>query len=985
MWNRMSIKRKLILAFMVIGLFSTIVGVFGTGAIYNTNKNTKEIYASHFIPATHLFNIQKNLLKINNTFVLMLYERDILQTEKRLKTIGELQSENESLLKQFEEKGTSEEQYETLKQDMDLADGIMEQLSVLLQSANYTEAMNLAPTFHSRVNIVDKDIRTLLEEGTGIAYSRLQESQRTFYFAFLTMIGISVLCLISAFSAGNLLSKKIGKPMIDLAKAAEKLAAGDVNIDVKTELEDELGYLVGAFGRMADNIKAHAEAAQNIAEGNLSLEIVPQSEEDLLGNSMRSVVSTLNSLVDESREMTVAALNGNLENRGRQETFRGGYRDIIQGFNQTLEALIGPLNTSADCLQRISRGDIPHTITEDYPGDFNTIKDSLNTCINAVQTMIDDVNLLSQAAIQGELHRRADIEKHEGDFKKIVAGCNQTLDAVVNPLSVAAAYIKKIGAGEIPPRLTQTYHGDFNEIKNSINACIDGLGCLAEGNQTLGQMRMNDFTGQVRQTGQGIFYELSESINEVSNHINEIIGYVNHVAVGDLADLEYLKTIGRKSENDSLIPSITMMIENLNQIVAETYELSESAVEGQLGKRGAADQFQGEYKKIIEGINRTLDAVIQPIEEASSVLREMSSGNLTALMNGNYQGDYADIKNAVNGSIGSMLNYIREIATVLSEISQGNLDLAITEEYKGNFVEIKDSLEHIIFTLAQVMREISETAEHVASGSKQMLEGSQALAQGSMEQACSIEELSASIAETAEHLRKSSVEATEACSLAISAQENARKGNVQMSQMLDSMEKINDSSLNISKIIKVIDDIAFQTNILALNAAMEAARAGQHGRGFAVVADEVRMLAGRSAEAAKKTGEIIDSSIRSAEMGAEIAKETALVFHEIQEAVNQVTNLVVHINESTGEQVSSIIIINQGIEQVSHIIQKNSAMAEQSAAMSEKLYDQAELLTSMVANYKYRERLELPDSKILDAPDPILFLECMDSDEQLCS
>ncbi|HYE69624.1 MAG TPA: methyl-accepting chemotaxis protein [Anaerovoracaceae bacterium] len=980
MWNSMSIKRKLILAFIMIGLFSTIVGVFGTGAIYNTNKNTNDIYSGHFIPATYLFNIQKNLLKMNDSFNLMLYERDILQNDKRLKIIGDLQKDNQELFNQFEEIGLSVELSNTLKKDMIAANDEMDQLAALLKASNYTGAMNLAPTYHSKINIVDKDIQKLIDEGIEIANNDLRDSQRTFLFAILSMIGISALCMFSAVAAGSFLSRKIGAPIIDLAEAADQLALGNVNVLVKTDLRDEIGHLVKAFGTMTDNIKEHANAAQNIAEGNLNFEIITQSDEDVLGNSMKSVVSTLKSLVDESREMTAAALNGDLGYRGNEELFCGGYRDIVQGFNQTLEALIVPLYTSADCLERISKGDIPDILTEDYPGDFNNIKESLNTCIHAVTAMIEDVNMLSKATIEGELHTRAEIGKHEGDFKKIVAGFNQTLDAVVNPLYVAAAYIKKIGKGEIPPRLTQTYYGEFNEIKSSINACIDGLGSLKEGNQMLGRMRMNDFTGQITQTGQGIFQEISESISEVSNHVNEIIGYVNHVAMGDLDDLESLKSIGSKSENDILIPSITMMIENLQNIAAATNELSKSAIEGQLDKRGVPEDFQGEYRKIIEGINRTLDAVIEPIEEASFVLREMSLGNLNVLMEGNYQGDHAEIKNAVNGSIKSLLNYISEIASVLSEISLGNLDVAITEDYKGNFIEIKDSLNHIILSLTSVMGDISEASDHVASGSSQMLDGSHALSQGSMEQACSIEELSASIAETAEHLKSSSIKAADACGIATSAQDYARKGNDQVESMLDSMEKINDSSLSISKIIKVIDDIAFQTNILALNAAVEAARAGQHGKGFAVVADEVRNLAAKSAEAAKRTSVIIDESIHAVQMGAEIALDTAKVFHEILEAVETVTDLVVNINESAGEQASSIVIINQGIEQVSQVIQKNTAMAEQSAAMSEKLYGQAELLMSMVANYKYRERLDL-----LEMPAQIKLLESVDSYDMLCS
>lgn len=167
--------------------------------------------------------------------------------------------------------------------------------------------------------------------------------------------------------------------------------------------------------------------------------------------------------------------------------------------------------------------------------------------------MIGDVEMLSKAAVEGKLRLRAGVEKHAGDFRGIVAGFNQTLDAVIEPLSVAAEYIDKIGKGKISPKLTAAYFGDFNEIKNSINACIEGLGALEEGKRVLRKMRMNDFTGRIDRTGQGIFSEISESIHEVSGHINEITESINHVAAGDLRELEHLKTAGRKSENDILL------------------------------------------------------------------------------------------------------------------------------------------------------------------------------------------------------------------------------------------------------------------------------------------------------------------------------------------------------------------------------------------------------------------------------------------------
>lgn len=981
MWNSMSIKRKLIAAFLIVGLFSALVGFFGIGAIYNTNKNTNKIYSDHYIPATYMYGIQKNLLEINNTFNLMLYERDILQSDKRSEAIASLQTENEKLMAQLGKTEVSEELYKTLKNDMAKANEVTEKLNTVLLDFDYTGAMNLAPDYHAKIRIVNQDIEKLIENGIEISNISLLNSQRTFLFAFLIMIGISILCLASAFAAGTILSRKIGNPITDLAGAAEMLSLGNVDVSVKTDCKDEIGHLVNAFETMTENIKMNAYAAQQIAEGNLTVDIVPKSENDVLGNSMRSVVSTLHSLVKESNEMTLASLDGDLEHRGNEELFYGGYHDIIHGFNQTLEALLLPLNTSTEYLHRISEGDIPDLITDEYPGDFTRIRDSLNTCIQTVREMTDDVNMLSEAAIKGELHIRADISKHKGYFKKIVAGFNETLDTVVDPLYIAAEYISKIGKGEIPPRLTQTYYGEFNDIKNSINACLEGLDALVEGNRLLGKMRVNDFTGQMTGNGQGIFLEISESINDVSSNVNEIIGYMKNVAEGDFRDLDHLQEIGKRSENDSLIPSITAMMENLKRIIEEINTLSESAISGHLDQRGSAGNFRGEYQKIIEGINQTLNAIVEPMTEASFVLKEMSTGNLEVFVRGDYQGDHAEIKHAVNSSIRSLLNYIGEIDCVLFEISQGNLDISITQEYEGNFIQIKNSLNHIILTLNQVMGDINQSAEYVTTGARQMLDSSQSLAQGAMEQACAIEELSASIAETAEHLKKSSAISSKANGLAVSALDRAQQGNIQMESMLHSMDRITDSSNNISKVIKAIDDIAFQTNILALNAAVEAARAGQHGKGFAVVADEVKRLALRSVEEAKKTAFMINESIQSAQDGSETVQNAAKVFQEIYHTVDRVAEITADIEKSSGEQASSIVIINQGVEQVSQVVQKNSAMAEESAAMSEKLLEQAEVLDKMVSNFRYQEQPENTESL-----SPFLLTDSINQyGEQLCS
>jgi methyl-accepting chemotaxis protein len=736
-------------------------------------------------------------------------------------------------------------------------------------------------------------------------------------------------------------------------------------------------------------------------------------------------------LGEEMERIARAVQAGDLSIRAHAQRFTGEDAIILDNLNVILDAVINPLNVAAGYVDRISKGDIPPKITDTYNGDFNTLKNNLNACIDglgglveanqvlqrmavndyservegkyqgvyaevagavnmvhvrfvrvveivlhisegilsdlpvikahgkrsehdqlvptftklleSIQSLVIDAEMLSKAAVEGNLATRADASRHQGDFRKIVQGVNDTLDAVISPLNVAAGYVDRISKGDIPSKITDIYNGDFNTLKNNLNACIDGLGGLAEANQVLQGMAVNDYTRKVEGKYQGVYAEVASAVNMVQNRIAHVINMVLNISEGKLSDLADTKTIGKRSENDHLLPAFIKLLEAVQSLVNDAEMLSKAAVEGKLATRADAARHQGDFRKIIEGVNETLDLVIGPINEVQRVMEAMEQGDLTVRIANEYRGDLKKLCNAVNNTatklaqtvadIGSNARTLAGSAEELTSVSntmtsgaeqmtnQANTAAAGTEQASTNVKTMAAGVEEISAnanTVAGASEQVSANLRSVAAAVEQTSSNMKTIASHSENMTGAVNSVAAAIEEMSVSLNEVSKNSGQAASVAGRAAKSANA-------TAETVDKLGRSAQEIGKVVDMIKGIAAQTNLLALNATIEAARAGEAGRGFAVVANEVKELAKQTASATEDIRTQVSGMQANTGAAVKAIEEIVSVINEINSISGTIAAAVEEQTATTNEISKSVGAAARGSEEVARNVQQAAA------------------------------------------------------------
>ncbi len=481
---------------------------------------------------------------------------------------------------------------------------------------------------------------------------------------------------------------------------------------------------------------------------------------------------------------------------------------------------------------------------------------------------------------------------------------------IVDTSREMASISDSISKGDLDLKLTVRSDKDllgesFNSTIETLNGLIKAMDNMHK-EQTAGDyeyfIESNKFSGS--------FNTMAEKINNASklhiNNIMKILDVLEAYGVGDLSK-QLAKQPGKLIIINERLNSVRT---NLINISDEIKALVSNAMEGNLTIQGDPAKFSGVYSEIIEGINNMLTAILDPIKKAASMLLSMSDGDLTEMLEGDYKGDHTILQNAINDTLKSM---------------------------------------------NELLAQVSIAVEQTTAGADQVSSSSQALSQGASEQASSLEEITSSITEVNSQTKQNLDRIENASNLSKSTVELGSSGKIKLNELLKSMEGINTSSDKIKKITKIIDDIAFQINLLALNASVEAARAGKYGKGFAVVAEEVRNLAVRSTESVKETSSTIDESIKNLIQVNNLVEEAARHFDNISSSSEESSKFLDEIVIATREQALAIDEINRGLGQVDQVTQANTANAEESASAAEELNSQAQQLKSMIQKFKIKD------------------------------
>ncbi len=618
-------------------------------------------------------------------------------------------------------------------------------------------------------------------------------------------------------------------------------------------VDDHMDMKAKAMGCVDEFSRGNFDAPLDRFPGKKA--VINETIERLRGN--------LKSLMSEMQHMSDEHAKGDIDIFIPGDKFAGDFRAMAEGVNGMVAGHISVKKKAMACVAEFAKGNFDATL-ERFPGKKAFINENLEQLRANIKSFIAEMHHMSDEHTKGDIDVFIPGDKFAGDFRAMAEGVNGMVAGHISVKKKAMACVAEFAKGNFDAPLERFpgkkafINENLEQLRGNIKSFIAEMHHMSD-EHTKGDIDVyipgDKFAGDFRAMAEGV-----DAM--VSGHISvkkKAMACIAEFGRGNF-DAPLERFPGKKAFINETIEQVRSHLKNL---IADTGLLIDSAANGKLDFRADASRHLGDFGKIVEGINRTLDAVIEPVKEASVILSKIAAGDLSARVQGQYRGDHARIKDDLNKMATTLQESFRTIGQNAQALASSSEELtAVSHQMAGNAEETATQANVVSAASEQVSRNVAT----VASGGEQM---------------------QSSIREIAKN-------ANEAARVAKNAVHSANTTNV-------TVGKLGESSTEIGNVIKVITSIAQQTNLLALNATIEAARAGEAGKGFAVVANEVKELAKQTAKATEEISQKIEAIQGDTKAAVGAIGEITSVINQINDISNAIASAVEEQTVTTNE------------------------------------------------------------------------------------